>query len=229
MVHKFYVYMAWHPITGMPIYVGKGHGNRHRYHNKNTHNLRLANAIQKYGHINFFIIRDGISEREAFQTEMALIEHFGRADLGLGTLYNLTNGGEGTSGPKTPEWRAKIGLRHKGKIVSAETGARISASKTGYKMSDETRARMSASHKGKSLSDAHVAAARSGLKGVPKSEAHREALSRSKKGKPAHPNVALAASAFHRGKPKTPEHNAKVKAALLAFHAAKRAVSHQEQ
>lgn len=42
-----------------------------------------------------------------------------------------------------------VAARHKGKVVSAETRAKISANQTGRKASEETRAKMSATRKGK--------------------------------------------------------------------------------
>ena len=47
---------------------------------------------------------ENISEEEAFKKESFLIKNIGRADLGLGSLCNLTDGGEGTVNI-TPEWK----------------------------------------------------------------------------------------------------------------------------
>jgi len=46
------------------------------------------------------IIAEDLSEPDAFQLEMLLIQLYGRIDLGTGCLRNQTDGGEGTSGTK---------------------------------------------------------------------------------------------------------------------------------
>ena len=192
--NKFYVYMAWHPVSNEPIYVGKGCRNRHKTHNylarkKRHYNRMIARHVEQYGPMIFEIIREGLSDAEAISTEISLIHHFGRVDTGSGTLLNLTDGGEGVSGPKTPEWCANISAALKGKIRSAEHSANISFAKKGHPSHQNQKAAVSAR-----------------LKGVPKTAEHN-----------------AKNSASNKGKKRSPETCARVSAAKLAYFAAKRA------
>ena len=54
------------------------------------------------------IIYDGLSWENACIKEIELIKHYGRRDLGLGTLVNMTDGGDGTYNVKhSEEWYEK--------------------------------------------------------------------------------------------------------------------------
>jgi hypothetical protein len=85
---EFYSYL-WLRSDGTPYYVGKGHGTR-AFTNR-SHGVHCPQVSR----ILIFSMR---SEGEAFESEIALIELFGRKDLGTGCLRNRTNGGEGVSG-----------------------------------------------------------------------------------------------------------------------------------
>ncbi len=104
---QYYVYVIRDPRPGkdnVPVYVGKGGGDRHdrlQTHERQSHNRRLRHFFAKCKTLGLTPSKTKvylISETSAFQAEMQLIAQFGRCDLGTGTLYNLTNGGEGTSG-----------------------------------------------------------------------------------------------------------------------------------
>lgn len=77
-----------------------------------------------------------IHESQAHANEMLLIQRYGRRDTGTGSLVNMTDGGDGSSG-LCEEARRKISAANKGNqyavgmIRSDETRARISASKQG--------------------------------------------------------------------------------------------------
>jgi hypothetical protein len=79
----FYTYV-WLGENGTPYYVGKGKGDRAYSKHGRLH-------VPSLGRIVFYIAKD---EEEAFENEIALIWYYGRKDLGLGPLVNLTNGGE---------------------------------------------------------------------------------------------------------------------------------------
>lgn len=106
----FYTYL-YRDIDGTPIYVGKGKGNRawnHFQASVKTHlgfllRKRLREGIRIDPEINYHV-----SEEVALATEVQQILFFGRVDLKTGTLFNLTDGGDGTSGCIwTDERRAK--------------------------------------------------------------------------------------------------------------------------
>ena len=113
---NYYVYLYLNPLKEgkfcfgktivkyEPFYVGKGKGNRLNIHNKiiDKHNKLKQHVINKIksNNKNPIIIMPykNISEYSAFRLERYFIGEIGRRDLGLGTLTNLTNGGEGSSG-----------------------------------------------------------------------------------------------------------------------------------
>ena len=121
----FYVYMYCKP-NGTPFYVGKGKEDRWEYHIKQAKKQRTTDGnklkintirkILKQGNepLIKFIDTD-LSEEQAFELEEFLISEIGRIDLGTGTLTNLTNGGEGSTGT----------------IVSQETRSKRSLSMSG--------------------------------------------------------------------------------------------------
>jgi hypothetical protein len=89
-----------------PFYIGKGKNNRYLDHikfpnsDKNIIKQRLINKIinntKQYPLIEFLKI--GLLSSEALNLEIELIKIIGRRNLKLGSLVNLTDGGEGVSG-----------------------------------------------------------------------------------------------------------------------------------
>jgi hypothetical protein len=99
----FYVYIIF-DCFGIPRYVGKGTGNRIFCKPERRNNPRLRGLyLQQGSDLPAVIVRDGLREVDAFTTESALICAIGRMDLGTGSLFNLTDGGEGFSGGKHSE------------------------------------------------------------------------------------------------------------------------------
>lgn len=136
----FYTYVYINPVTDTPFYVGKGQGRRaHREKNKYVRGyIRNLNVNGIFPDI---VISNARSEATAFQLERDLIKLFGRKDLGLGSLLNFTDGGEGSAGVV-------------GKTLTSTTRSRLSVALTGNKnaagskRSAETRAKISAAKKG---------------------------------------------------------------------------------
>lgn len=137
---RFYVYGFFRP-SGAIYYIGKGCGYRIRTIAKWRRNPYLSNIIKKCGEPIAVKIREGLTEAEAFETEIALIKAIGRADLGQGPLANMTDGGEGHSGMRlSPEARARLSASLKGRKASPELRAKLSAAKKGIKWSPEALA-----------------------------------------------------------------------------------------
>ena len=111
---KYYTYVYIDPRDNLPFYIGKGKFRR-AYDKKNKAVQDRINKLKKIGleHIlNKIYVNN---EAEAFELETLMIEEIGRKDLGTGTLFNFTNGGEGSSGAvRSPAFRAKISAAQKG-------------------------------------------------------------------------------------------------------------------
>ena len=88
-MNNFYVYQYLREDQ-TPYYIGKGKNKRAYVNNRTIKKPTDTNRIK--------IVKDCLSESDAFQLEIELIATHGRKDLGTGILRNLTNGGEGASG-----------------------------------------------------------------------------------------------------------------------------------
>jgi len=157
MEQKYYVY-EWLREDGTPYYIGKGEG--FRAYCKRPYRPKDKNRIN--------IIKENLTEQEAWDLETELIAIYGRKDLGTGILKNKTDGGEG--GSKSTETRTKLSKAAKGKVpwnkgLTAKTDARVKRNAqskkgqkfspealknmSGYKVSEEGKKRMSEGQKGK--------------------------------------------------------------------------------
>jgi hypothetical protein len=102
----FYVYIYRDPRptkNNQPVYVGKGTGDRDISHwSKGSHNKPFQDFISHLKQRGFVApcqrVLETDSEAEAFVKEIELIALYGRRNTNTGTLFNLTDGGEGGSG-----------------------------------------------------------------------------------------------------------------------------------
>lgn len=101
----YYVYLHITKDTGIPFYVGKGKDRR--AYSKQARSKHWHNTVLKSGYTIEFI-ETNLSHEEAVEKEIFWIIHFGRKDLGKGTLVNFTDGGEGTAGRLMNEKTKKI-------------------------------------------------------------------------------------------------------------------------
>lgn len=90
--NTYYVY-AYMRENGTPYYVGKG--KEGRAWSKNHGRISVPKDKNR-----IIMLRENLSEFEAFELEKKLICEYGRKDLGTGLLMNLTDGGEGSSNRK---------------------------------------------------------------------------------------------------------------------------------
>ena len=131
-----YVYRDPRPTKNMqPVYVGKGTGDRDLSHwSRGSHNKPLQDFLSHLRQRGLTPVCERVFETEdetqAFAKEKELIALYGRRDLKKGTLFNLTDGGEGVAGMvKTPEQRANDGRftaehwqdpEYRAKVVAAQ-------------------------------------------------------------------------------------------------------------
>lgn len=132
-MNAFYTYTYFDPLVDVVIYVGKGQDmSAWRHRNKKT---RLGYTIRKrlsQGIILEPKIEYHKNENTALAAEIFWIATYGREDLGKGSLFNLTNGGEGTSGRKISidEISKRVITRKlKGPWNTPETNRKISNTK----------------------------------------------------------------------------------------------------
>ena len=197
--HRFYVY-AFFRKDGTPYYIGKGQGKR--INESTGRRSKLPPKDRRK------VLASGLTEPESFEYEIALISLLGRKDQGTGCLRNLTDGGDGTSGAvHSPETRAKLSAASKGRKLSAEARAKVSAAASNP--SPETRAKMSAALKGRKHSPEHRAKISAAVRNQsPETRAKRSAALRNPS-----PETRAKRSAALKGRPLSPEHRAKLSAA----------------
>lgn len=89
------------------FYIGIGYNKRaYSRDSRNKHWLNTV-SITEY---EVQILKSDLSWKEACELEKILISYYGRRDLKLGTLVNMTNGGEGSFGRiPSEETRKKLG------------------------------------------------------------------------------------------------------------------------
>lgn len=202
---EFYIYTSWHHDTGYPVcfYVGKG--SKSRVSSERGRSVFWWRVANKHGYTNV-VVKSELTETEAFELERSLIKSIGRRDLGMGTLVNMTDGGEGASGH----------------VLSDETKAKMSATTTGRKLSEDHCQRISDGRKGMKFSVAHKkklsearmgkTSPRKGKKGKPLTDEQRANLSAKLKGVVRSPETRAKMSAAKKGvpsklkgKPRSPE------------------------
>jgi hypothetical protein len=144
---KYKVYYLIDPRDELVKYVGitsqygnnrfHCHANLHKTILKYKRNLNVKDAwIRSLSDKDLIpaveIVFDNLTEQEACEVEIELINLFGRQDLGQGQLKNGTNGGGGTKGfVASKEFRERQSKRMEGYVTSNETKAKISKSKKG--------------------------------------------------------------------------------------------------
>lgn len=206
MASDFYVYIYFRP-TGVPCYVGKGRRHRWLAHLQRETNPHLGNIIRANGgDLPRLKVREGLTEAEAVEAEIAFIAAIGREANG-GPLVNLTDGDDGMSGH----------------VQSAATRQKRAAALRGV---PKTSVHIAAAAKANSLakigkktgpcSETRRAAISAAKKGVPMAEGHRLAMI----GKTYSPERRAAISAALTGKTRSPEAIAKFVATMKARKAA---------
>lgn len=130
-----YVYKHTRLDTNEVFYIGIGTQDKYkRAFSLIKRNKFWQNIVSKTDFL-VEIIQDGLSWEEACKKEKETIKKIGRRDLGLGTLVNMTDGGDGTFNVKhSKEWYEK---------------QRKNNSKKGIYISEEHKKKISLNHKSK--------------------------------------------------------------------------------
>lgn len=147
-----YVYRDPRPTkNNQPVYVGKGTGDRDLSHwSRGSHNKPFQDFI---AHLK---VRGLVApcervfetevEAEAFAKEIELIALYGRRNTGTGTLFNLTDGGEGASGAiRSEEEKAHLRVESLDKWQRPEYRAKVVAAQKAVQGTPEARAAKSES------------------------------------------------------------------------------------
>jgi hypothetical protein len=130
----YYVYQYLRE-DGTPYYIGKGKGRRAWIKRRAIHLPTDLSNIQ--------IIKDCLTESDAFDLESTLILKYGRKDNNTGILRNLTDGGEGSRNVLN-----KVAW-NKGLKQTPEHNAKISESMKKYQRTNEHQQKLNSTRKGK--------------------------------------------------------------------------------
>lgn len=179
----FYVYVYRDPRpskNNQPVYVGKGTGDRDLSHwSKGSHNKPFQDFLSHIKQRGLVApcqrVFETEIEAEAFAKEIELIALYGRRNLGTGTLFNLTDGGEGATGAvrsdaekeflrvdsldkwQRPEYREKVVAAQKAVQSTPEARALKSENSTEAWADPEVRAKRQTGIKRARSSDASKA------------------------------------------------------------------------
>lgn len=159
--NSYYCYEHWRPDKDVCFYVGKGKRGR-AYDMKTGRNKYHRNIQGKLARLGMCVeirlVADGLSEIDAYAQEKSRIAFW--RSVGV-RLTNLTDGGDGVIGLKRSEaWKKALGDRFRGRRLSDETKAKISAAGKLRKSSQETRAKQSVSAKESWTSERRLEASR---------------------------------------------------------------------
>ena len=135
---RFYTY-AYLREDRTPYYIGKGSGRR--YYSRKKTDVKPPKDKTR-----IILLKQNLTEEEAFKHEIYMIALFGRKNLGTGILLNRTDGGQGSSN-FSEEALKKISEASKNRIYSEKTRRKKSKSMTGKFHSEETKQKIKESKK----------------------------------------------------------------------------------
>jgi len=171
MIYYTYAYLR---EDRTPYYIGKGQSNR-------AYRRRYKGIKPPKDKSRILILKNNLTEEEAFRHEVYMIAVFGRKDLGTGILHNRTDGGEGMSGFIFSE-ESKRKISEANKNPSKETRKKMSEAQKGKipwnkgkPHSQESKRKMSEARKGKGK--------RKRKKGIVVSKETKEKMSKAQKGR----------------------------------------------
>lgn len=190
----------------------RAYSNRNR--NKHWHGIsNLSDFVVE-------IILDGLSKEESIKKEIEFIKIYGRKDLGLGTLANMTDGGDGHK-TFSEESISKIRESRIGKHHSEDTKLKISQKKKGLKIhTDEYKSEVGERMKGNkyrlgmTMSQYNKDMIIKSWKGKKHTEDTKMKISQSKVGKKVSDEVRIRLKGLRKGY----KHTDETKEKLSLFH-----------
>ena len=163
-MNKYYVYQHIRIDTGECFYIGKGNGSRmFSSKGRNEYWKRIVAKAQGFKAI---LIANNLSEPEAFNFEIAMIE--GAKKIGL-AVANIAKGGKGSSGFRhTEKFKNEVRLRIllNNPMNDPETRALQLKNLKIAMQNPRIRAKISLAHIGKKLSNSHIENLRTSHLGV---------------------------------------------------------------
>jgi NUMOD3 motif len=152
MKSDYYVYAYFCPYTGIPVYIGAGHGKRWKDHAYgSSRNVHLRQLIIDHGHVPHTKLLTELTEVQAYANEAALIAAIGMAPDG--PLFNLQSGGR-TGARAHALVRARLSEAARNRcpeyLAKLSEASRGNKNCVGRKLSAETRAKLSEAAKNRS-------------------------------------------------------------------------------
>jgi hypothetical protein len=118
------------------FYVGIGKNENRAY---DTRRSNIWKSITNKTEYEVQVLKNDLTWEDACELEKILISYYGRRDLGLGTLVNMTDGGDGTIGfTPTDEMNRKRSEKLKGRVFTQEHKDKISKALKGHKVSEKS-------------------------------------------------------------------------------------------
>ena len=176
--YRFYTYVYLREDR-TPYYIGKGKGNR--AYKRGRGGIKPPKDKSR-----ILILKNNLTEEEAFKHEIYMISVFGRKDLGTGILYNKTNGGDGCSGA----------------IRTEETKQKIREKRALQEFTDETRLKISKALKGKKRPQEVIDKIKKGRTGIKHTEQTKQIIKEKRANQIFTEDTRKKLSEAHIGKPK---------------------------
>ena len=160
-----YVYRHIRLDKNEPFYIGIGSDEKYRRaYQKINRNKHWRNVVSKTDY-EVEILMDGLTWEQACEKEKEFISLYGRKDLNIGTLVNLTDGGDGVLGTKsikhTDEWKRNMSVFMKGNSYgkgykqTQEAKSKISEYRKNKNHTIETKLKMSMAHIGNKYAEGY--------------------------------------------------------------------------
>lgn len=141
-MYERYIAYGWSNTHNkiVPRYVGVGKPGRHHHCLGSVSHNKIVESHKQQPQWYVDVLECVATADDAFEWEVATIAEYGRVDKGTGTLFNMTDGGEGARGRCVSlETRNIVSKQHKGKVVSNITKQKLRDVNIGKTLSNNTK------------------------------------------------------------------------------------------